>query len=107
MLLAQSFDIVVLDQYGLDDFQVTGLLPEYTCKLRLIDAWGTPPEQNHMGLQLHQFWVLNPNPWNYWIGFAVDESLDPMPRPPRKPQILLWGKQVTPVSYYDAVMKFF
>lgn len=95
--LLAPYDILITDQYGIDtvkrhmqDFDST------KCRLRLLDAWGTPPEQNHDKLHLRQYLVLNRNPWNEWIGMPINISGDPVEPPERKNQVVLWGKSVRP-----------
>lgn len=92
-----AFDAIFYEQYGLDalrKFNATSD-PRVRCRLRAIDFWGTPPEQNHFKLNLKQFLVPYPNQWNSFLGFLVP-SITPRRRQVRNESVvasvLLHGK---------------
>jgi hypothetical protein len=78
-----SYPLIFMDQYGLDSLHSLvkpGDRSKVYDKLRLLDFWGTPPEQNHLKLDLKQFLVPYPNPWNFFLGFVIE----PLPESPPK-----------------------
>ncbi len=69
----ESFDILFSNQYSVQDWHdVHGDFSERRrCRFRMVDFWGTPPEQNSIGMHLKQYLVLFPNPWNQSVGFIT------------------------------------
>jgi hypothetical protein len=83
---ADHFTFLFLDQYGLDDvkaackhFHTPNVFSAWKCRLRMMDFWGTPSNQNHE--HLHQLQFIVPYPhfarlWeNYFLGFLPATEL--------------------------------
>lgn len=89
------FDLIILDESGMNAFadRLPGAFttPSIACRLRFLDFWGTPPEQNHIKLDLSQYLVPYPNPWNTFIGFRQEPI--PAPTGERKRMGVLHGKE--------------
>ena len=78
---ADDFTFLFIDQYGLDDVKAASkpAFSQWKCRLRLLDFWGTPPNQNHEKLNPLQLLVPYPHYarlWgNYFLGFLPATEL--------------------------------
>lgn len=85
---ADDFTFLFIDQYGLDDVKRSckqsgaggkNVYPEWKCRIRMLDFWGTPANQNHEKLNSLQFVVPYPHfarLWqNYFLGFLPATEL--------------------------------
>jgi len=92
-----SFDVILTDEYSLKSIMSNTPFDVIKCKLRLMDVWGTPPNQNWHNLHTKQFLVPFPmapdgsEPWNAVTGYVLEpESLEPGTK---KNQGYVWGKE--------------
>jgi hypothetical protein len=110
--LADPYSLIFLDEYGMDDLKKMAgpKWKDTKCRLRFMDFWGTPSNQNHEGLNQEQFLVPYPDRsrifGNYFIGLLPAlQQMDtnskkdcthfvesPLTVKPKKNQGVLYGK---------------
>jgi hypothetical protein len=95
----KSFDILFSVQFSVQDrYDVHGdFFERRRCRFRLVEFWGTPPEQISFGMHLKQQLVPYPNPWNQFVGsITMSDSVyeNTALRPPRVPpfHVIVHGK---------------
>jgi len=73
------------------------------CVLRLLDFWGTPPEQNHIKINPKQYLVPYPNPWNTFLGLDIQSRMFSKEGETIQKEScgVVWGKEP---KYFDAAM---
>ncbi|XP_065834135.1 alpha-1,6-mannosylglycoprotein 6-beta-N-acetylglucosaminyltransferase A-like isoform X2 [Oscarella lobularis] len=109
-----AFHVIFIDIVGLKEFRkaVGGSFDQYRCHFRILDSFGTEPEFNlksykrpghsnwgkewgNWNMNPKQFWTLFPHsPDNSFLGFVVEHKSIDVEKMTKKPQMLVYGKEL-------------